>query len=88
MSDKYYVLIVEDDIEPFLNGPYMTEASRDTQARKHKKEFSDRDAILWLDINQHGNPTVGSYPSVFFKDVDKEESIFPQHDTEAQEEIK
>ena len=63
---NYYVLVVVDDIEPELEGPFRTKNGRDSCALDMKKEVGNNSSIFWLDIDQKGVPKVGSYSGQFF----------------------
>lgn len=63
----HYVLVIRGGIEPELSPMCRSEKERNRLARKLHKESSDEDAILWLDIDNDGRPTVGSWPGKFFE---------------------
>jgi hypothetical protein len=66
MKQKYWVLIVWNDIEPELHGPYENEDERDSHAKELKKEHGNDHGIFPLDVNDEGLPEVGAYPAGFF----------------------
>ena len=48
---KYYVLVVERDLEPKLYGPYASHKAQCLAARRQKRRRGDRDGIFWMDVN-------------------------------------
>ena len=69
MKPKYYVLLVWNDIEPELHGPYGLAAARNDRARVLKQEHGDDNGIFALDINRKGQPKVRAYSSAFFTEA-------------------
>jgi hypothetical protein len=64
---KHYLLIIWDDIEPELLGPYAAESYRDTRAKSIRGEFGNKHGIFKFDIE--GDITevnIESYSSAFF----------------------
>lgn len=55
MSDLYglYLLTVEDEIEPSLDGPYRTERARLNAARTHRATFGDGHGLFRLDLSEN-----------------------------------
>ena len=64
LEKKYYVLEIVRDVEPVLSGARRTTLGRDELAMKLHDEYS---SVFWLNINQHGEPVIGSYTSDFFE---------------------
>lgn len=64
---RYYVLLIWEDVEPDLYGPY-TKAIRDRTARELKKEHGNRSGIFALDSSASGKLTVSSYVRAFFEE--------------------
>lgn len=62
---KYYLLIVEGDIEPFLIGAFRTAAERDCRAFKEKRKRGDEDGIFMLNVPDRGHPKVDAYSGGF-----------------------
>ena len=68
MSEKqYFLLIVWEDIEPDLMGPFQTEEERDANAKEMKATFGDENGIFFLDLSG-SVPSVGAYSGGFFKE--------------------
>jgi len=63
---KYYVVLVEGDVEPEQFGPFDTERERDIKARELRNE-NDEDGIYWLDMKGK-EPEIGSYSGMFFEE--------------------
>ena len=66
MKPRHYVLMVVDDIEPELHGPFAGAKGRDSHARKLKVKHGDRNGIYPLDVSAKGLPDVGAYAGGFF----------------------
>lgn len=58
-----YLVIVFGDVDPYLQGPYKTDATRLAAARRHRKEEDGdlNDGMYRLDIDAKGRPTIGAY---------------------------
>jgi hypothetical protein len=69
---KHYLLIVMGDVEPDLRGPFPSTEVRDQEAKDHRSQDPEmEDGLYPLDIDDHGNPEVGSYCS---SDLEPEEA--------------
>lgn len=76
---KRYLLIVEGDTDPTLEGPFETEAARDAAAKEHRRGDPDRDDGLYM-FNAHGVDDVDAfdlecdaYSGGFFAEDDEDE---------------
>lgn len=65
---KYYLVIVVEDVDPEIHGPFETELFRDNFAIRHKREHGDEDGIFPLDIPEQGEPAIFAYSGGFFQD--------------------
>lgn len=63
---KYYVLLVEEDVEPRLLGPFDRDFLRDDKARDLKSEHGDEHGIYALDVADDGTPETFAYTRGFF----------------------
>lgn len=45
-----YLIVVEDDVEPFLEGPFESDEARVLKATEHRQETQD-DGLYRLDIH-------------------------------------
>lgn len=69
---KYYIVHPEDSIEPILYGPWIDEKDRDSEAKGLHKTLDDRDRddpVFWLNVDENGEPTTGSYSGGFFDGI-------------------
>lgn len=57
---RLYLLVIEEDVEPGLAGPWRTEAERIAAARGHKAARGDRDGLYRVDVTPSGRVTVGA----------------------------
>ena len=49
---KHYLLVIEDDIQPVLHGPFRNSAERDEMAREHRRGDPVKDDGLYkLDVD-------------------------------------
>jgi hypothetical protein len=66
---KWFVLVVEDDIEPEVQGPFDTEVDRDNWAFRYRKERDPHkeDGIYALNVLPDGQPRTFAYPARFFE---------------------
>lgn len=60
---NHYLVIVFGDVDPYLRGPYKTDATRLAAARRHRKEEDGdlNDGMYRLDIDAQGRPTIGAF---------------------------
>lgn len=64
---KRWLVIVENDLEPRLVGPFKSEEERDGMAKFHKEERGDEDGIFPLDIKPDPeDPEIWAYCGGFF----------------------
>lgn len=59
-----WLVVVEDDIEPRIEGPFKSDRTRITAAREHRRNDPDkRDGIFGLDISSSGSPEIHHFAS-------------------------
>jgi hypothetical protein len=59
-----WLVVIEDDLEPRLEGPFKSDLRRVVAAREHrKKDFDRRDGLFQLDITASGIPRMHSFIS-------------------------
>lgn len=63
---NYYVVVVWNDIEPELRGPFKTEEEQDKYARALKTEHGNDHGIFPLNVDDRGEPDIGAYAAGFF----------------------
>lgn len=63
---EFYVLLVQGDIEPSLQGPYATQDEQQKAARALKTQYGDHAGIYWLELDS-GVPKAGAYSRAFFE---------------------
>ena len=68
MRTKYYLITVDDGVEPFAQGPFETENERDEIAKEIHVGQDEDDGLFWADVDERGVLTVGSYMAGFFLD--------------------
>lgn len=62
MKRLHYLLIIEGDVEPNLEGPFTHEEDVLTLARSHRENDEDLDDGLYkLSVNENGIPFVESF---------------------------
>jgi hypothetical protein len=57
----HYLLVVEDDTEPEIRGPYQTDAKRVAAAKQHRQRRAYRDGLFRLDVYASGIPDVDAF---------------------------
>jgi hypothetical protein len=74
-SDKYYVLYIEGDVDPYLHGPFKTEDERDSVAKRLRAADRDdiKSGIYPLDCSP--GPHIGTYSAAFFKETEDADAI-------------
>lgn len=72
---RYSILIVYEDIEAAVIGPFDTEEERDAKARELKAEHGDEHGLHWID--HEGLVTVGDWSGGFFEDDDLDDETEP-----------
>lgn len=70
-----YLLVIEDDVEPFTFGPFSDDESRDRLARYLRRQDPEKNnGIYWaeIEINPDGIPLleVGPFSGGFFEGED------------------
>ncbi len=59
-----WLVVVEDDVEPRLEGPFKSDQRRVVAAQEHRrKDFGKRDGLFRLDITTSGSPRIHSFVS-------------------------
>ena len=59
-----WLIVVEDDIEPRLEGPFKSDRIRITAAKGHRrKDLDKQDGIFRLDIGASGSPRIYPFAS-------------------------
>lgn len=59
-----WLVVVLDDVEPCLEGPFKTERMRVASARAHRKgDPEKRDALFGLDVSDSGSPEIFAFAS-------------------------
>ncbi|GEM_PF-1490180 len=66
MERLYYLIDVQDGLEPFVRGPFKTEKQRDNRARRIRSIQGEEDRLFWADVDESGKLIVGSYMAGFF----------------------
>jgi len=51
MPKSFFLLVVEDDIEPNLKDPFITQKQRDDAAKQHREMFGDSDGLYAVDVD-------------------------------------
>lgn len=63
---KYYILLVWEDIEPQIRGPYKDAANRDLYAKRLRHKCgAEEHGVFALDVNRNGKPKVSAYSQAF-----------------------
>ena len=67
---KYYLVPVWGDVEPSIEGPFVTSVERDASAKKIRAADDDdlKNGLYWLNIDEDGQPEIGAYSGRFFED--------------------
>jgi len=63
--NAYYVMVVWNDVEPELIGPYVSENVRDEEAKQLRAFNGNDHGIFALDMAD-GKPSVFSWSAAFF----------------------
>lgn len=63
MEMKLYLLIIEGDVEPHVEGPYKSEEERLEAAKAHRAE-TDEDGVFTIDAE--GTFEIGTFPGEAF----------------------
>lgn len=59
---RRYLIVVEGDVEPRLEGPYDDDTQRLGAALRHREQDEEwKDGMYRLDIDWDGNPTIDSF---------------------------
>ena len=58
----HWLVVVEDDLEPRLEGPFKSNRRRIRAAQEHRKKDSEkRDGLFRLDVTASGAPRMHSF---------------------------
>lgn len=68
MEKNYYLIEVDEGIEPFAHGTFKTEDECDEEAKRLRRTQGMDDCLFWADVDERGVLTVGSYKAGFFLD--------------------
>ena len=68
MKKQYYLIEVQQGIEPFVRGPYLTDRKRNNTAKRLRQGQKEDDCLFWADVDGLGKLTVGPYIAGFFLD--------------------
>jgi len=59
-----WLVVVEDDLEPRLEGPFKSDKLRVDAAYEHRsKDLQERDGLFRLDISASGSPRISPFIS-------------------------
>ena len=58
---KHYLVIVWEDVEPEILGPFATTEERDVAADDNKDKYGNENGIFPLDISGFGEPSINTY---------------------------
>lgn len=64
MKNKYYVLAIYRDVEPYLCGPYDTREGRNNAALEHRRNEGDTDSLFAINMI-NGDIEVGTFSQKF-----------------------
>ncbi len=67
MKANYYVLLILQDVDPVLHGPFASAVARDRHAKTLKAEYGNEHGIFPLDISSKGIPEISAYSGAFFE---------------------
>jgi len=72
VGGKYLVIVVED-VEPTIEGPFENTAARDKEARRQRQEVDPHaeNGIFWMDVNGEGVPLIGAYSGGWLRGEDR-----------------
>ena len=57
-----WLVVVEGDVEPRLEGPFKTDLGRVVAAQEHRrKDLHERDGLFRLDIGASGSPRIYNF---------------------------
>lgn len=65
--NQRFLLIIWNDVEPEVFGPYATTGERDDAARRMREQNGDKHGIFPLDLSLM-MPVIGTYPNAFFEE--------------------
>ena len=60
-----WLVVVEGDVEPRLEGPFKSERTRVAAARRHRRnDLEKQDGLFELDISGSGSPEICAFASI------------------------
>ena len=65
---KYYLVIVWEDVDPEVCGPYQSKDDRDIYARDMRKRNGDNHGYYRASVSENGFLQIEAYSSEFFTD--------------------
>lgn len=68
-ENRRFLLVVWDDVEPEILGPFPSEEARDEKARELRREAGPDHGIYPLSVNDEGTPLVGAYAGIDLDDA-------------------
>lgn len=63
---KKFLLVIWNDVEPEVLGPYDDEEQREKRARQVREKRGDAHGIYWLSAECTGRPDVSAFCASFF----------------------
>jgi hypothetical protein len=72
MRPKYYLIMVWQDIEPELHGPFRSVGMRNNHAKALRREHGKDHGLFPLNITAKGLAKVGSYTGGFFMEEEEQ----------------
>ena len=69
---QHYVVIVEDNIFPRLEGPYDLEEERDLAAKHHHQRYRSHNNLFALDIDHEGDPAIWPFSARLLQNEEEE----------------
>lgn len=71
-KERHFLLVVWDDVEPEIMGPFPSEEARDEKARDLRHKEGPDHGIYPLSVTEEGMPLVGAYAG---GDLDSEKDV-------------
>ena len=66
----HYLIIVEEDVEPRLVGPFFFQESVDQMAREHRAK-TRLDGLYWLLVRDVEDVSIGPFAAGFLEEQDE-----------------
>jgi hypothetical protein len=70
-KEKYYLLVIWNDVEPELLGPYDTVEAMDTEAREIRKQDGEKRHGLFP-VEATGRVSIGGYSGAYLDSEEEE----------------